>query len=311
MLGGIGSGLVLVMGALRVLSGSLTVGELTVLVSYSKSFFKPIRKISSELTRVAKASAVTERLLEVLRVEPEEHNSGVEAPRFAGEILFEKVSFRYKGGREILSGTSVEVAPGELVAITGGNGEGKSTLISLLLRLLVPGTGRILVDGHPIDGYRLDSYRRRLAYVPQDLRLFSGSVFDNIRFGRPDANDAQVRAAAQLALFGPVVDRLPAGYDTELGEAAATLSGGEARRLMLARAAVRDADVLLLDEPFTGLDIDALPVVGRSIRAIAQGRTTLVVTHGHLSHLQPDVVIELEDGQLHRTVLQDTQRVFS
>jgi ATP-binding cassette subfamily B protein len=156
----------------------------------------------------------------------------------------------------------------------------------------------VLIDGLPVTNYRLDSYRQRMAYVPQDLRLFSGSVADNIRFGRTDASDAEVREAAQMAFFGQVVERLPAGYETEIGEGASTLSTGEARRLMLARAAVRDADVLLLDEPFAGLDAEALPAVGRSIRAIAQGRTTIVVSHGYLEHLRPDIVIELEGGQL-------------
>jgi ATP-binding cassette subfamily B protein len=296
--GAIGSGLVLVVGALRVLSGSMTVGELIVLVSYAKSFFKPLRKISSELTRVAKASAVTERLLEVLRVQPEDHHMGIEAPRFRGEIQFENVTFGYVEGRQVLSGASIRIAPGQLVALMGGNGQGKSTFLSLILRLLEPSTGRVLIDDLPVSTYQLDSYRSRLAYVPQDLRLFSGSVADNIRFGKTDASDDDIRAAAELASFSQVVEGLADGYESELGEGGSTLSAGEARRLMLARAAVRDADILLLDEPFAGLDSEAMPAVGRSIRDIARGRTTIVVTHDGLANLQPDVVIELDDGLL-------------
>jgi len=306
-MGGVGSALVLVVGALRVIAGVVTVGELTVLVSYAKSFFKPLRKISSELTRVAKASAVTERLLEVLRVEPEDHSSGKDAPRFEGEIEFEDVSFGYQGGRKVLRESSIRIAPGQLVALMGGNGEGKSTFLSLILRLLEPDSGRVLIDGHPICGFRLDSYRHRLAYVPQDLRLFSGSVAENIRYGRIEASDADVRLAADLAQLSPVLDRFPAGYETELGEGAATLSTGEARRLMLARAAVRDADVLLLDEPFAGLDPDARPLVGRSIRAIARGKTTIVVTHGDLECLEPDLIVELNGGKLRTHVVESAR----
>lgn len=298
VLGGIGTALVLIVGSLRVLSGDLSIGELVVLVSYSKSFFKPVRKLASELTRVAKASAVTERILEVLRIDPEDHSSGVEAPRFSGAIALEDVTFTYPNGRRVLSGVDVTIEPGQLVALVGDNGQGKSTLLSIFLRLLKPDSGRVLIDGNPVGDYRLDSYRSRIAYVPQGLQLFSGTIADNIRFGRPEALDSEVETAGRLAIFDGVVRRLEDGYQTEVGEGAAALSVGEARRLMLARAAVRDADVLLLDEPLAGLDAEALPAVGQSIRAIARGRTTIVVTHGHVEHLSPDVVVELIDGKL-------------
>jgi ATP-binding cassette, subfamily B, bacterial len=298
VVGGVGSGLVLLVGALRAVSGAITVGDLVVLVSYGKSLFKPLRKISAEVTRLAKASAVTERILEVMDVEPEDHRAGVDAERFAGEIAFEKVTFSYHDGRRVLDQTDLFIPSGWLVALVGGNGQGKSTSLSLILRLFEPESGSVTIDGRPVGEFRLDSYRKRMAYVPQDLRLFSGSIADNIRFGRPEATDEEIRHAISQAHFDEVVDRLEDGIDTQLAEGGSTLSGGEARRLMLARAAVRDADVLLLDEPFAGLDPAARPAVARSIRGIADGRTTLVVAHGDLEDLEPDMVVELDGGTL-------------
>lgn len=298
VISGLGSGLVLLVGGLRALSGAITVGDLVVLVSYAKSLFKPLRKVSAEMTRLAKASAVTERVLEVLDIEPEDHTAGVEPGRFAGEIRFSGVSFSYPGGRTVLDETDFVVPPGWLVAVTGANGHGKSTTLSLILRLFEPDSGVVMIDGRPVGDFRLDGYRRRMAYVPQDLRLFSGSIADNIRFGNPDATEDEVMAAIDAAHFTEVLDRMSDGLDTQLAEGGSTLSGGEARRLMLARAAVRDADVLLLDEPFAGLDPAARPAVARSIRGISAGRTTLVVAHGDLDELEPDMVVELADGKL-------------
>jgi ATP-binding cassette, subfamily B, bacterial len=298
ILAGVGSGLVLLVGGLRVLSGLITLGDLVVLVSYAKSLFKPLRKVSAEITRLAKASAVTERVLEVLDTQPEDHTAGEEPGRFVGDITFEQVSFSYPGGRQVLHKADLVVPSGSLVAITGGNGEGKSTSLSLILRLFEPDSGRVLIDGRPVSDFRLDAYRSRTAYVPQDLRLFSGSIADNVRFGRPDATDHQIMSAIVAAHFDSVVARLKDGIDTQLGEGGSSLSGGEARRLMLARAAVRDADVLLLDEPFAGLDPDARPAVARSIRGISAGRTTLVIAHGDLAELEPDLVVELKHGKL-------------
>ncbi|MGI8516767.1 MAG: ABC transporter ATP-binding protein [Acidimicrobiia bacterium] len=297
-LSGLGTALALMNGAFRVWSGALSVGELVVLLSYAKSFFKPMRKISSELTRVAKASAVTERILEVLRIEPEDHTAGVPTPRLEGRIEFEDVSFTYPNGRKVLTHLDLMIEPGRVVALMGGNGQGKSTLLSLLLRLVEPDEGRVLVDGYPLKEFQLDSYRGRIGYVPQGLQLFSGTLADNIRFGRVDATDQEVAAAARQAILDDVLARFSEGLETEVGEGASSLSAGEARRLMLARAAVRDADLLLLDEPFAGLDVDSIPAVGRAIRAIASGRTTIVITHGHLEHLQPDMIYELFDGRL-------------
>ena len=295
---GAGVALVLLVGGRRVLSGALSPGDLLVFISYTRSLYKPVRKISNEGGRMSKATACAERLLEVLRVEPEPAGCGRRAPRFCGELIVRGVRYRYAGGREALRGISFDVGPGELAVLAGHNGSGKSTLLGVLLRLFEPDGGMVLMDGQPIGAFDLGSYRAQLAFVPQEPQLFGATIRENILYGRPDADDADVEAAARAAFFDAVVARLPDGYETVLGENGASLSGGEARRLMLARAALRDARVLLLDEPLAGLDPEARPVVAQAIRRIGTGRTTVVVSHGHEAELDPDVVVRLADGRV-------------
>jgi ABC-type multidrug transport system fused ATPase/permease subunit len=163
---------------------------------------------------------------------------------------------------------------------------------------LEPDDGEVLIDGEPVQRYGLGSYRRRFAYVPQDIQLFGASVRDNILYGRPDASDRDIEDAARVALLHELVLQLPDGYDTALGEGGATLSGGEARRVMLARAALRDARILLLDEPLAGLDPEARLVVASAIRRMARGRTAIVVSHGPAFEVDADVNLRLEQGRV-------------
>jgi ABC-type multidrug transport system fused ATPase/permease subunit len=205
------------------------------------------------------------------------------------------VHHQYPDGRRSLQGFSDRIPAGSFAVITGENGRGKSTLLSLLLRLHRPSAGEIRIGGTSISDYQLGSYRDRIAYVPQQLVLFSGTIRQNIAFGNPGATGGEVLAAAEAALLLPVIARLPNGIDTELDEGGTSLSGGEARRVMLARAAVRRASLMLLDEPLVGLDPEARTTVIRAIRNIARDRTTLVVHHGDLAELAPDVHIDLDD----------------
>ena len=298
VLTGAGLAAVLFFGALRVLSGDLSAGMLFVLVAYTRSMYKPLRKAPKEGKRLSKAMASAGRLMEVLRVSPEKFGVGRAAPEFLGQISLRGVRFAYRDGVEALRGISLEIPAGALAVIQGPNGSGKSTLLSLILRLFKPDQGEILIDGEPIDSFELESYRSRFAYVPQRVQLFAGTVRENIAYGRPDATDEQIEAAARAALLDDVVLRLPGGYDAVLGENGATLSGGEGRRLMLARAALRDARVVLLDEPLAGLDPEAREVVAEAIQRLSSDRTVLVVTHGAASELNPDVVVGLRDGEL-------------
>ena len=255
--------------------------------------YKPIRKLTGEGARVAKATACAVRVMEVLDLPTEDPSRGTPITDLSGDIEFIDVGHTYPDGRTSLEDLTVRIPAGSLVAIVGENGTGKSTLLSILLRLHQPGRGEVHIAGVPINSMQLASYREQIAYVPQELALFGGSIRENITFGKPDATDEEIAAAAEAALFDDVLNRLPDGLDTVLDELGSSLSGGQARRLMLARAALRDASILLLDEPLAGLDPDARSTVANAISNIAAGRTTLVVHHGDLRELGPDWQIEL------------------
>ena len=293
ILTGGGVALVLVLGAMRVRAGLLTPGELVLAISYTTMIYKPIRKLTGEGARIAKATACALRVLDLLEQPIEDSASGEPVRALDGDIEFVGISHAYRDGRASLTDLNATIAAGSLTAIVGENGTGKSTLLSLLLRLHRPVTGRILIGGRPIEDLQLGGYREQIAYVPQELALFGGTIRDNIAFGRPSATDAAISAAAASALLTPVLERLPDGLDTVLDEDGSSLSGGQARRVMLARAAVRDASILVLDEPLTGLDPEARDTVARAIKNIARGRTTLVIHHGDLAELQPDACLEL------------------
>jgi ATP-binding cassette subfamily B protein len=301
VLTGLGTALVLTVGGLRVISGKLTPGDIIVGMVYARMLYRPVRTLTREGGRFSKAIVGAERLLEILHIPPEEFGVGRPAERFTGRVEFAGVRYAYDGRGDALAGVSFTLEPGTLAALCGPNGSGKSTLLSVLLRLLTPQEGQVLIDGTPAEDFEIQSYRRRFAYVPQEIQLFRGTIRENILYGRPDAGDADVRDAARVALLDDLVEQLPDGYDTVVGESAATLSGGEARRLMLARAAVRDARILLLDEPFAGLHPDAREIVAKAIRGMAAGRTTLVVSHGDVSEIGPDVVLQFSHGAVEAT----------
>lgn len=294
LLTGAGTALVLLLGARRVQAGLLTPGQLVLAISYTRMLYKPIRKLTGEGARLAKATACAFRVIELLDRPVEPGSRGTNVSSLGGDIEFADVSHRYPDGRQSLDGLNVIIPAGSMTAIVGRNGSGKSTMIGLLLRLYRPSNGTVRICDVDIAAYRLDQYRDHLAYVPQELALFGGTIRENIAFGKPDATDAELNAAAELAMLGPVLDRLPDGLDTELDEGGRSLSGGEARRVMLARAAIRDASIMLLDEPLTGLDPAARKTVANAISRVAQGRTAVVIHHGDLTDLAPDTIIELD-----------------
>lgn len=296
VLTGLGLALVMFTGTAMALAERITPGELLVFLSYARTLFKPLRGVSKEGIRLSKATACAGRLLEILDLPPEDSLAGDPAPRFRGDVRFDGVWVTHPGGVEALRGLSMRIPAGSLAMIAGPNGSGKSTALATLLRLVVPDEGIVTIDDVVVDCYRIDSFRGRFAYVPQDLQLFGGTVRENILYGRPEATEPEVEAAAASALLTDVVARLPEGLETTVGEAGSTLSGGEARRVMLARAALRHADVLLLDEPLAGLDPQARATVAAAIRRIAAGRTTIVVSHGHTGELEPDVVVRMQGG---------------
>jgi ATP-binding cassette subfamily B protein len=277
----IGSALVLWQGITQVMSGRITLGMLVVVVSYVASLYAPVRALARLSTTFGKASASRSRLSDVLacdEVVPERPG----APALLGlehDLTLRSVSFAYTADRPVLHEVSLRVPAGATFCIVGPTGAGKSTLLSLMLRLYDPDEGSIEVDGRDLRSLDLRSIRGRMSLVPQEPAIFHGSLRDNITIGSPGVGDAAVRGAARLAQLDEFVVRLPAGYDTPVGEGGVLLSGGQRRRLAIARALVREAPVLLLDEPTSGLDVESEALVMSAIRDASAGRTVVVVTH--------------------------------
>jgi ATP-binding cassette, subfamily B, bacterial len=292
--------IVLFAGTRSVLSGTTTPGDLLVFLAYLKHVFNPLRNFAKYTGRLSKASAAGLRILDVLEEVPDvqDRPNALPAPALRGRISFEQVRFGYGGTTDALRDVSFTIRPGQWAAVTGASGGGKSTLISLILRLYDPTEGSVLIDGRDVRDYRLASLRGQISVVLQDDLLFGSSIADNIRVGRPDASRDEVCEAAELARAHDFVRRMPQGYETVIGERGVTLSGGQRRRLALARAALRRAPVLLLDEPTSGLDEESERDVIDSIVKMASGTTTVLVTHNLQLAARADVVLCLEDGQL-------------
>jgi len=296
----VATALVLWFGARLVLEHALTAGDLVVFLSYLKSAFRPARDFAKYTGRLAKAKAAGERVLDVLEQEPEIQDlpGARPAPPFSGALRFDRVSFAYESGHRVLDDVSFDVRPGQWVAVTGASGSGKSTLASLVLRLYDPQRGAVTIDGRDIREYTLESLRSQISVVLQDPMLFAASVRDNIGYGAPRATPAEIEAAALLASAHGFIERLPNGYDTTLGERGVTLSGGQRQRIALARAAVRRSSILILDEPTTGLDDENARAVTNGLKAIARGRTTLLISHDLDLVRRSDLILFLDDGKL-------------
>src|SRR5262249_6781000 len=218
--------------------------------------YSPMRALSKLSYGLNRASIGAERIAEVMRVQHEvtDRKGAVPAPRFQGRIEFRNVCFEYEPGRRVLSDINLHVAPGEKVAVVGPSGAGKSTLVSLIPRLYDPSAGAVCIDGKDIQEYLVHSLRDQISLVLQDALLFSGTIRENIAFGRPGASDDDIVAAAVTANAHDFIQRLPDGYETPVAERGTTLSGGQKQRIAIARAVLRDAPILILDEPGTGLD---------------------------------------------------------
>ncbi len=297
---GLATALVLYVGAGRVLTGVITPGELVVFLTYLKTAFRPMRDLAKYTARLAKAGASGERIVDILDTcaDITDRPGARPAPPFLGQVRFEKIHMSYVPGHPVLSGLDLQVRAGERIAIVGPSGSGKSTLVSLLTRLREPEHGRVLVDGIDLVELTLESVRRQVAIVLQDSVLFAVSVRDNIAFGLPGASDEQVEAAARLAGAHEFVRTLPLGYDTVLGERGSTLSGGQRQRIAIARAAIRDAPVVVLDEALTGLDEDTEAEVVAALNRLTEGRTTFVITHDLAAAAGADRVVCLDDGRI-------------
>jgi ATP-binding cassette subfamily B protein len=287
-------------GGWLVLHDELTPGELLIFLAYMRSALKPVQDFAKLSGRLAKATAAGERALELLERTPEIRDlpGAVAAPPFRGAVRFEKVDFAYQPGRPVLEGVNFAVAPGQRVAVVGPSGMGKSTLVSLLMRLYDPSAGRVLIDDRDVREYTLPSLRAQISIVLQDTILFAASVRDNIALAAPGSSPEAVEAAARLASAHEFILALPQGYDTVLGERGVTLSGGQRQRLAIARAALRQAPLLILDEPTTGLDEDNERAVLEALERLSRGRTTFVVAHDLRLAACANLILYLEKGRV-------------
>ncbi len=292
--------LVLWRGVQLVLQQAITPGDLLVFITYLKTAFKPTRKLAQQTAQIAKAIASGERVMDLLDTVPDIRDSrgAMEAPAFRGQVSFHQVSFGYKSDHSILNNLNLEAQPGQKVALVGPSGGGKSTLVSLLLRLYDPDRGQIRIDGHDVREYKLESLRRQITIVLQESVLFGVSVRDNIAYGLLGASQKEIEAAARLANAHDFIMALPQGYDTILGERGATISGGQRQRIAIARAAIRKAPIVILDEPTVGLDNANEQAVTEALDRLIQECTTFLITHDLRGTVNADRICYLEKGTI-------------
>ena len=290
-------------GAKSVFDGNATAGQLTQFMIYALMATSALSSISEVLGSLQTVAGATERLIEILRTDPgivsPANPVALPAPSL-GTVSFEHVSFSYetRDDERVLTDLSFAVKKGETVALVGASGAGKSTVFALAQRFYDVSTGRILVDGVDIREAALPDLRRRFAYVEQEPTIFAGTVTENIRFGRPDATDAEVEAAARDALVHDFVKALPNGYASIVGERGVMLSGGQKQRLAIARALLKDAPILLLDEATSALDAESERYVQIALERLMQGRTTLVIAHRLATIRDADRILVLDKGRL-------------
>jgi ATP-binding cassette subfamily B protein len=295
-----GSGLVFLVGGMRVIDHAITMGTLVAFVAYQMRLVWPIQALMGLYASLASARVSLKRVSEILdaKVDVVEAPSAVALPSVRGQVTLDHVTYAFGRGGPVLDGVSLDIAPGERVAIVGRSGEGKSTIADLLVRHLDPDGGRVLLDGIDLRTARLADVRRHMLVVDQDPFVFNTTLAENIRYARPNADDAAVRAAAEAAGLSALLDRLPLGLNTSAGERGRALSAGERQRLALARAFLADPAVLILDEATGALDPATEAQVAAGYEAVMAGRTTIVITHRLELVRRTERVFVLERGRI-------------
>ncbi|HEY63871.1 MAG TPA: ABC transporter ATP-binding protein [Caldilineae bacterium] len=291
---------VLGVGARMVVNGQLTLGTLIAFLSYILSFYEPLRRLTEIDNTFQQAIAAAERIFELLDETPEIQDApdAIELDEVRGEVVFDDVHFRYGDGDEVLHDISFRMAPGEVVALVGPSGAGKTSIANLLCRFYDPDHGRILLDGHDLRKIKLRSLRRHIAVVLQDTFLFNTTVRENLLYGNPDATEEEMIAAAKAAYAHDFILQLPQGYDTEIGERGVKLSGGQRQRLALARAILANPRILILDEATSSVDAEAEYLIQKALDEVLKGRTALVIAHRLSTIRNADKIIALEGGRI-------------
>ncbi len=296
----LGTGLVLVVGGVHVLRGRMTLGELTVVVSYLGAVYGPLSSIAHTTGQLQGALAGARRVRAMFALVPEtvEAPDAIDASAIKGDIRFEDVGFSYPDGTSVLHDIDFSAKPGQLIALVGLTGAGKTTLVRLIPRFSEATKGRVLVDGVDVRDYRIRSLRERIAIVLQDPVLFSGTIADNLRYGRLDATSKDIEEAARAAHAHDFVSRLARKYETPVAEAGGGLSGGERQRLSVARAVLKNAPILILDEPTSSLDAISEEIVFAALRRLRAGRTTVVIAHRLSTVRDADRILVLDGGEI-------------
>ncbi len=289
--------LVLAAGAYLVYTGAATIGVVVAFIQYVQRFRGPINNVVSMYDSLQSALASLERIYEILDA-PIEDDEGIEVERLRGHVEYREVWFEYKPGKPVIKGVNIEIKPGETIALVGHTGAGKTTLANLLLRFYDPTRGAILVDGIDTRRIRRSSLRRRISYVPQETYLFPGTIMENIRIANPEASEEDViRVCKELGIHEFIM-RLPRGYETDAGEAGKRLSAGEKQLISIARAMLRDPDMVILDEALSSVDPKTEELVRRAMKRLLEGRTAIVIAHRLQVAREADRIIVLDNGRV-------------
>ncbi|WP_090750614.1 ABC transporter ATP-binding protein [Mesobacillus persicus] len=296
----LGLALVIAVGAVMTVQGMATVGIIAAFVTYSRQFFRPINQLSSLLNMFQSAIAGAERVFEVMDEAPDviDKKNARTVDRFRGNVEFSHVHFHYEEGKPILKNINFQAKAGETIALVGPTGSGKTTIINLMMRFYDVSAGKITIDGHNIRDYKLSELRKKIGVVLQDTFLFSGTIMENIRYGRLDATDEEVIAAAQLASAHNFIKHLPKSYQTSLTSGGSNLSQGQRQLLAIARAILADSDLLILDEATSSIDTRTEIEIQKGMSKLMEGRTSFVIAHRLKTIENADKILVIQHGEI-------------